>query len=262
MTLSATELSGLVDGLEELYTAVGTADYPNRVIAVASGLISAGSCSYNHLDGSKALAYEIEPVEVVAFPDAHALFREHLHEHPLLAYVAATGDGSAARVSDIASDRQFRSLGLYQDFYRPAEVDYQLTFIVPHPHGGEIAVVLNRKGRDFSVEERDLLQLLRPHVAQAAAISAMLSQPVPGSVGESGEGPLLTQRQTRILQLVAEGYGDRDVGRALGISTRTVHAHLQRIYRLLDVTSRTEALARLRDRSVTPGITSAGRANL
>lgn len=250
MALSTTELSGLVNGLEQLYSPAGACDYPNRVIAVASGLISAGSCSYNHLDGSRALAYEIEPVEVVAFPDAHALFRQHLHEHPVLSYVAATGDGSAARVSDIVSDRQFRSLGLYRDFYRPAEVDYQLTFIVPHPYGGEIAVVLNRKGRDFSSEDRDLLELLRPHVAQAAAISVMLSQPVPGSIGESGDRPHLTPRQTRILQLVADGYADRDVGRALGISTRTVHAHLQRIYRVLGVTSRTEALARLREHSL------------
>jgi DNA-binding NarL/FixJ family response regulator len=56
---------------------------------------------------------------------------------------------------------------------------------------------------------------------------------------------------SRILQLVADGHADREVGRILGISTRTVHAHLQRIYRALDVTSRTEALARLRERSLT-----------
>jgi DNA-binding CsgD family transcriptional regulator len=124
-------------------------------------------------------------------------------------YVEATGDGSACRVSDIVSDREFRSLGLYRDFYRPAEVDYQLAFLVPYAAGAEIAVALNRKGRE------------------------------------------LTLRQKRILELVADGYADREVGRNLGISTRTVHAHLQRIYRALDVTSRTEALARLRERSLT-----------
>lgn len=247
MALSATELRGLVSGLAELYAPVGSDDYPDRVITVLSGLISAGSCSYNHLDGNRALAYEIKPIEVVAFPDAYELFEHHLPEHPVLSYVAATGDGGACRVSDIMSDRQFRSLGLYREFYRHAEVDYQLTFMAPHPCGGEIAVVLNRKGRDFSGDERDLLQLLRPHVAQAAATAALLSRPVPDSFGETGDRRLLTPRQKRILQLVGDGYSDRDVGRALGISTRTVHAHLQHIYRALDVTSRTEALARLRE---------------
>jgi DNA-binding CsgD family transcriptional regulator len=241
-----------VNALGELYAPVGSNEYPDRVISLISGLIGVGSCSYNHLDGSRALAYEIQPADVLAFPDAYALFEHHLPEHPLLSYVEATGDGSACRVSDIVSDRQFRSLGLYRDFYRPAEVDYQMCFLVPHPGGGEIAVALNRKGRDFSAEERDVLQLLRPHVAQGAAIAALLSQPVADNPAEAGDGQLLTRRQTRILELVADGYADREVGRALGISTRTVHAHLQRIYRALDVTSRTEALARLRERSLTP----------
>jgi DNA-binding CsgD family transcriptional regulator len=253
MALSSTDLRGLVNVLEGLYAPVTSNEYPDRVITLVSGLIGVGSCSYNHLDGTTALAYEVQPAGVVAFPDAYDLFELHLPEHPLLSYVAASGDGSARRVSDIASDRQFRSLGLYRDFYRHAEVDYQLCFLVPHPGGGEIAVALNRKGRDFSAEERDVLELLRPHVAQAAAIAALLSAPIPENVDQSGEGPPLTPRQTRILQLVADGCADREVGRVLGISTRTVHAHLQHIYRALDVTSRTEALARVRGRSPRPG---------
>jgi DNA-binding CsgD family transcriptional regulator len=251
MALSSTELRGIVNVLEELYAPVGSNEYPDRVITLISDLIGVGSCSYNHLDGSRALAYEVQPAEVMAFPDADALFNLHLPEHPLLSYVEATGDGSARRVSDMASDRQFRSLGLYRDFYRPAEVDYQLAFLVPYAAGGEIAVALNRKGCDFSAEERDVLDLLRPHVAQAAAIAALLSQPIPENLDESGEWPRLTLRQKRILQLVAEGCADREIGRILGISTRTVHAHLQHIYRALNVTSRTEALARLRERSLT-----------
>jgi hypothetical protein len=48
------------------------------------------------------------------------------------------------------------------------------------------------------------------------------------------------------LQLVSAGYDDRSIGRLLGISPRTVHTHLQHVYRALGVTSRTEALAQLR----------------
>lgn len=238
---------GLVSALGDLYASVGSDNYPARVISVISGLISVGSCSYNHLDGTRALAYEIEPWDVVAFPDADALFRQHLPEHPVFAYFAATGDAAACRVSDIVSDRQFRSLGLYRDFYRPAEVDYQMTFFTSLPAGGEIALALNRQGRDFSAEEREVLELLRPHVAQSAALASMLGNPLPGGTEGSGEHPVLTPRQTRILQLVSDGYSDRAIARALGISTRTVHAHLQHAYRALDVSSRTEALARLRE---------------
>jgi DNA-binding CsgD family transcriptional regulator len=237
----------LADGLGELYASVGSDDYPARVISVISGLISVGSCSYNHLDGATALAYLIEPWDVVSFPDADALFRLHLPEHPVLAHVATTGDISACRVSDLVSDRKFRSLGIYRDFYRQADVDYQMTFLTPHPGGGEIALALNRQGRDFSADEQEVLELLRPHVAQSAALAAVLGSPVTGSAGGPDGNPVLTPRQTRILQLVADGYPDRAIARMLGISTRTVHAHLQHVYRALDVCSRTEALATLRE---------------
>jgi len=96
-----------------------------------------------------------------------------------------------------------------------------------------------------------LLDLLSPHPRQAAAIAALLNQPVPGTPRDADGKPLLTPRQTRILQLVAAGSSDRDVARALGVSIRTVQTHLQHIYRTLGVRSRTEALAHVRALAVT-----------
>jgi hypothetical protein len=61
----------------------------------------------------------------------------------------------------------------------PARVDYQLIVSDPAPHNGTIDVVVNRHRRDFSDQQRELIDLLRPHLRQAAAIAALLSQPVP-----------------------------------------------------------------------------------
>jgi len=174
------------------------------------------------------------------------LFRQHLPEHPVLACHLVTGDGRALRISDFLSDRQFRSLGLYCDFYRAAEVNFQLAITVPAPGGGLIGLALNRCRHDFSAEDLGLLDLLRVHIGQAAA-AVPLRPAVPGPP-DSARGPLLTPRQARILELVAAGQPDRGIARALGISTRTVQAHLQHAYRELNVTSRTEALARLQER--------------
>ncbi len=79
------------------------------------------------------LAWLIEPADVGTFPDGGQLFQQHLHEHPVLAHVRATGDGRARRISDFLSDRQFRSLGLYRDFYRRRGVDYQVAIIGARP---------------------------------------------------------------------------------------------------------------------------------
>ncbi len=256
MTRDSQLLHRLSNGLAELYLP-GGGDLPGRVIRLVSSLVPAESCSYNHLVGPVAVAWRIEPADSLDFPDADQLFQEHLPEHPLLGYIERTGDLSARRISDVASDRQFRALGLYREFYRPARVDYQLVVSTLAPHGGMISVALNRYGRDFSDQQREIIDLLRPHLSQAAAIATLLDQPVPDTPRDANGQLLLTARQTRILQLVAAGNSDRAVARALDVSVRTVHTHLQHIYRALDVSSRTEAVAHVR--ALTLGGTQATR---
>ena len=255
-------LHQLSDGLAELYAPASTPgglDYAARVVDLAARLVSADSCSYNHIGrGGALLAWLIEPADVGTFPGGIELFQQHLPEHPLLAHVRATGDGRARRISDFLSDRQFRSLGLYRDFYRRCGVDYQVAISVAAPGGGLIGVALNRQGRDFSAADLELLDLLRIHVGQAAAI-ALLAQPGPAGSPDAAANPLLTPRQARILQLVADGQSDRGIARTLGISTRTVQAHLQHTYRALDVTSRTEAVARLRALGATADLSRCAR---
>ncbi len=252
MTQDGRLLSRLSTGLAELYLP-GGGDFPGRVINLVSSLVPAESCSYNHMVGQVAVAWRIEPVDAVNFPDADQLFQQLVPEHPLLRHYLATGDMAARRISDVTSDRQFRALGLYRDFYRPHGVDHQLVVSVPAADGGLISVALNRQRRDFSDEQRELIDLLRPHLTQAADIATLLSQPVPGVPRNTDGQPLLTTRQTRILQLVAAGHSDRAVARALGISVRTVQTHLQHIYRTLGVSSRTEALAHARALSLSSG---------
>lgn len=58
--------------------------------------------------------------------------------------------------------------------------------------------------------------------------------------GTSG-GQHLTAKQTEVLRLVAEGLPNRLVGRRLGVSEKTVKAHLTQIYHALGVTDRVQA---------------------
>lgn len=51
----------------------------------------------------------------------------------------------------------------------------------------------------------------------------------------------LSQRQREILQLLAAGDSNKEISRALNISTGTVKAHLESLYRRLDVKNRTQA---------------------
>ncbi|NNF54357.1 MAG: response regulator transcription factor [Acidimicrobiales bacterium] len=53
---------------------------------------------------------------------------------------------------------------------------------------------------------------------------------------------LLSDRQVEILQAIADGMSTKQAGRHLGITTKTVHNHLNAIYRKLDAQSLTHAV--------------------
>ena len=57
----------------------------------------------------------------------------------------------------------------------------------------------------------------------------------------TGRGPTLTDRETEVLGLIAEGLANKAIARRLGISEKTVKAHLTRVFTELDVTDRTQA---------------------
>jgi len=69
----------------------------------------------------------------------------------------------------------------------------------------------------------------------------------PGTMPAASPAPVeedtavLTRRELEILQLVAEGHSNAQVGRLLWVTEQTVKFHLSNIYRKLDVSNRTEA---------------------
>ena len=54
-------------------------------------------------------------------------------------------------------------------------------------------------------------------------------------------------RQRAILELVAQGQSNKEIGRTLGISPETVKSHLEHIYEKLAVERRAQAIARAKD---------------
>lgn len=79
-------------------------------------------------------------------------------------------------------------------------------------------------------------------------ISAREHQKSP--VPAKGAGSLLTDKEVQILQSVAQGFKSKEIAYDLGISERTVKAHLTSIYNKLGVDSRSQAVATALERGI------------
>jgi ATP/maltotriose-dependent transcriptional regulator MalT len=76
------------------------------------------------------------------------------------------------------------------------------------------------------------------------AAAAGIDTPAPA------RGVDLSHREIEVLEFVAQGLRNAQIADRLVISDKTVKTHLQHIYDKLDVGSRTEAVARARERGV------------
>ena len=94
-----------------------------------------------------------------------------------------------------------------------------------------------------TVEPVDLPAVLRSALSgQAFAVWGMEEPQAPAATGAPIAGaPALSEREAVVLEAVARGLSNREIGRQLWISEQTVKFHLRNIYRKLGISSRTEA---------------------
>ncbi len=99
-------------------------------------------------------------------------------------------------------------------------------------------------------EPADLLAAVRAaalgHVPIDPRVAAALL-PSSGGSGGGGAADGLSPRETEVLRLVAQGLANKQIARALGITERTVKAHLGRVFREIGVLDRTSAALWARD---------------
>ena len=91
-------------------------------------------------------------------PVTPAVFAAHVHEHPLVTYYRATGDGSPVKISDFLSRERFRHLGLHAEFFLHLPIEHQLAVSLPSPDTRVVGIPLNRSSGDFTKAGRDLVR--------------------------------------------------------------------------------------------------------
>jgi DNA-binding NarL/FixJ family response regulator len=95
-------------------------------------------------------------------------------------------------------------------------------------------------------EPADLLGAVRAAAAGHVPLDPRVARVLlPAPAGRPADG--LSPREQQVLRLVADGLANKQIGRALGITERTVKAHLGRVFRQIGVVDRTSAALWARD---------------
>ena len=257
-SLSASCLHKVVAATAQAVEFGELSEFRTGVLELARELVPCESASYNELKpgiGGVGAIVVSEPDEWLTEQSVE-LFARLAGENPLVAHYTRTGDGQPLRFSDFISRRRLHSLTLYDELYRPLDVEHQIAFVLPSPPGEIVGIALNRHRHDFTHEEAAMLELLRrplracyQRLVEREQLIDVLSATRDEQTETQALAMGLSERQTEIMHAVVGGASNAQVGVGLGISRRTVEKHLQNIYAQLEVTSRTQAVARMRTRA-------------
>ncbi len=144
------------------------------------------------------------------------------------------------KLSDFLTPAELRRNPFYNEVLRPRGLEFQMKIWLPAPPEVVRVFFFDRASsrRDLDERDRAVLALLRPHLASIRERWERRHRP-----------PLLTARETQVLELVAEGLTNAEVAARLVISRTTVRTHLENVFDRLGVHTRTAAVAWLNART-------------
>ncbi len=99
-------------------------------------------------------------------------------------------------------------------------------------------------------DPRDVLEAIRSAAAGHAPLDPRVARALLPSAKPVDPAAALSAREREVLVLVAQGMANKQIARQLGISERTVKAHLGNVFRHLGVSDRTSAALWARDNGV------------
>jgi DNA-binding CsgD family transcriptional regulator len=190
--------------IHELHRCRTLAAFPEHALRALATLIPSNLSAFNEVNMPRG--------RILAITDRHLENHEELSEtwerlsgeHPLVRYVAETGDGQAIKFSDFLSEDDYHRLDLYRAFYRMLDAEDQLSVTIRSDEGVIIALAFNRDRRSFTESERVKLNLVRPHILQAYANVEELAghvdekRDLQTALRETGHGLIALDRDDRV----------------------------------------------------------------
>ena len=165
---------------------------------------------------------------------------------PLIRWYAVTGSNAPQILGRVPRSVAGREMCTeWSEFARPFGITHQLALPLRVGAGVE-AYVVSRPDDDYADADAELATLVLPALAALVRQHRVLRD-VPAEQYDCAYGIRLTRREFAVLRLLGEGLTAQAIARRLRTSPRTVHKHLEHLYRKLGVRDRLMAVQRARD---------------
>ena len=238
------DLAAFSEGLAELYADAAAASLPNRILACLRRVFPCEFASFSLLDRRRGHLQASALAPVLPEWPGMAAHRRYLHTDPAARHILRTGDQSAVKISDFVSLRQYRNLGVYSEVFGRVGCDRRLGFAIGPAAPVSLVATLNRAGRDFSEEERHMLNALRPHLLQANDHAR---------IGQQADAARKREREN-LGQVLGVGLAEIDgAGRLLWVTPRA-EALLKAFFPVAGRVASAEGLAAVLQARITPAV--------
>ncbi len=238
-SLTRTDFRGVLDLLYDLGSMPSTDPFPLPVLARLGTLLGANKTGYGEFSLTDGGQSYVVRRRLILRTEPEWLLKT-VQRLWLQDPIVCRAHGRAVEpmaVSDRMSMRTFHRLEYFRQVHHPFGTLDCVRLFLPAPNGMSRFFWFDQERWGLKQRERELLELLRPHLV---LWRSRWSAPVPGVLQ-------LTAREQDVLRAVADGATNRQIAAQLWISAHTVRTHLEHIFEKLDVHTRTEAAALLRD---------------
>jgi len=242
--LTGSDYRGVLDVLQIAHEADDRVPFSEDMLASLRQLIPSAIATSHEWDPALGYQHAVDGADRAEVAPLWSLYHHVSYQDPFPARppdvtrrVAPVG--VACRFSDILSLRQFRRLDLHAEMCRPLGINHVMKLFFAVGDAGAGYIILESQRRAFSDRDRDVLDVLAPHLALIRRRHLGLASTLETATAAA----LLSSRELEILRLVASGMTNREIAGCLFIAPGTVRKHLDNIYAKLGVRSRAQAVA-------------------
>ncbi|GGU33237.1 helix-turn-helix transcriptional regulator [Streptomyces lavendofoliae] len=176
--------------------------------------------------------------------------------YPFATHYGIHTDREPRTAAQLVGDHAWRNSETASALRESYGTRHMLGLPLPDRDGAVRGFIVHRAGPDFDAQDLLYAARVQPLLSAAAAQCRLLARrrpagvpaPPPGAPDAAG----LTPRETAVLLTLAEGLPATAMARRLGVSVRTVHKHLQNLYRKLHTADRLGTVLRAQELGLLP----------